>query len=140
MDLAVTDADTAIIRASLPEIRRHLDRAAEAFYVNLFTLAPELRALFPPDMADQGMKFMATLVTMAKLLDDPEAFAAGVERLTAVHVHAGVRAAHFAPMGHALLVTLGEAMGAGFTCELQHAWRAAYDRIAEEMIRRGGLT
>jgi hemoglobin-like flavoprotein len=135
----VSDSHVEVIRASLPDIRRHLDRASDAFYVNLFTLAPELRALFPPDMADQGMRFMSTLVTMANLLDEPDAFGAGIDQLARLHVRAGVRAADFVPMGHALLVTLGEAMGPAFTRELQQAWRAAYDRIADEMIRRGGF-
>lgn len=137
MDAAVSERHVEVIRASLPEIRRHLGSASDRFYVNLFTLAPELRALFPPDMADQGMRFMSTLVLMANLLDDPDAFSAGIDRIASVHTRAGVRAAHFAPMGHALLVTLGEAMGAEFTSELQGAWRAAYDHIAEETIRRG---
>jgi hemoglobin-like flavoprotein len=134
----VCEADIEVIRESLPDIRRHLDAASERFYVNLFTLAPELRALFPPDMADQGMRFMSTLVTMADLFDDPDAFAAGVERLARVHARAGVRAAHFAPMGHALLVTLGEVMGPAFTSPLQQAWRGAYDHIAAAMIARAG--
>jgi hemoglobin-like flavoprotein len=94
--VAVTEADIDIglIRASLPMVRQHLDQASEAFYVNLFAIAPELRALFPPDMADQGMRFMSTLVTMANLLDDPKGFAAGIDRLVAVHERARVRAAH----------------------------------------------
>jgi hemoglobin-like flavoprotein len=137
--VAEADIDIAVIRASLPMIRQHLDPASEAFYVNLFAIAPELRALFPLDMADQGMRFMSTLVTMANLLDDPDGFAAGIDWLVAVHARAGVRAAHFKPMGHALLVTLGEAMGPAFTRELQRSWRAAYDHIAAEMIRRGPL-
>jgi hemoglobin-like flavoprotein len=74
---------------------------------------------------------------MANLLDDPAGFASGIDRLVAVHERAGVRAADFKPMGHALLVTLGEAMGPAFTRELQRAWRAAYDHIAAEMIGRG---
>ena len=139
MDLAVSDVDIAVIGASLPMMRRHLDGASEAFYINLFTLAPELEALFPPDMAGQGMRFMSTLVTMANLLDDPDAFAAGIDRLAALHSRVGVRAAHFTPMGFALLVTLGEAMGPAFTREVQQAWRAAYDHIAAEMIHRGGF-
>jgi hemoglobin-like flavoprotein len=139
VDAAVSERHVEIIRASLPAIRSHLGRASDRFYLNLFTLAPDLRALFPPDMADQGMRFMATLVVMANLLDDPDAFAAGIDRLAAIHARAGVRAAHFAPMGHALLVTLGEAMGAEFTGEMQEAWHAAYDRIAEETIRRGAF-
>ena len=85
------------------------------------------------------MRFMSTLVTMANLLDDPRAFAAGIDRLAALHSRVGVSAAHFTPMGFALLVTLGEAMGPAFTREVQQAWRAAYDHIAAEMIRRGAF-
>ena len=139
MDTAVSERYVEVIHASLPAIRHHLGRASDQFYVNLFTVAPELRALFPADMADQGMRFMSTLVIMANLLDDADAFTAGIDRLASIHARAGVRAAHFAPMGHALLVTLGEAMGTEFTCELQEAWRAAYDHIAEETIRRGAF-
>lgn len=139
VDAAVSERYVEVIRASLPAIRRHLDQSSDRFYVNLFTVAPELRALFPPDMADQGMRFMSTLIVMANLIDDPDAFTASLERLAAIHARAGVRAAHFAPMGHALLVTLGETMGPEFTSALQEAWRAAYDHIAEEMIRRGGF-
>ena len=139
MAVAEAEIDIGVIRVSLPLVRQHLDQASEAFYVNLFAIAPELRALFPPDMADQGMRFMSTLAMMANLLDDPDGFAAGIDRLVAVHARAGVRAAHFKPMGHALLVTLGEAMGPAFTCDLQRSWRAAYDHIAAEMIRRGAL-
>jgi hemoglobin-like flavoprotein len=139
--VAVTEADvdTGLIRASLAMVRQHLDQASEAFYVNLFAIAPELRALFSPDMAGQGMRFMSTLVTMANLLDDSKGLAAGVDRLVAVHGRAGVRAAHFKAMGHALLVTLGEAMRPAFTRDLQRAWRAAYDHIAAEMIRRAAF-
>jgi hemoglobin-like flavoprotein len=87
VDAEVSERPVVVIRASLPAIRRHLASASDRFYVNLFTLAPELRALFPPDMAEQGMRFMSTLVLMANLLQD--------------------------------------------------AWRAAYDHMAEETIRRG---
>jgi nitric oxide dioxygenase len=137
--MAVSEADIRVIRESLPLIRRHLDTAADAFYLNLFTLAPELEEMFHGDVSRQGMRFMSTLVTMANLLDHPAAFAAGVERLTVSHVRFGVRAEHFAPMGFALLITLGESMGRDFTEEIQHAWRAAYDQIAEEMIARGNF-
>jgi hemoglobin-like flavoprotein len=38
------------------------------------------------------------------------------------------------------MVTLGEALGAGFTDELQQAWRAAFDAVATEMVERGGFS
>ena len=50
-----------------------------------------------------------------------------------------MRAAHFAPMGVALMATLAETLGPAFTPELQAAWHAAYDHFSREMIARGGF-
>ena len=36
-------------------------------------------------------------------------------------------------MGSALMLTLGETLGADFTDELRAAWRAAYEEIALRM-------
>ena len=129
----------AVIRASLPVIRRHLDRASDAFYVNLFTLAPSSGSCSRPTWRARACASCRRSSPWRTCSTTPGAFAAGIDRLAAVHFRVGVRAAHFAPMGYALLVTLGEVMGTAFTREVQQAWRAAYDRIAAEMIRRGGL-
>ena len=91
-------------------------------------------------IARQGMRFMTTLVLIAEFLDEPERLGPALDALTRAHARVGVRAAHFAPMGSALLVTLGETLGPEFTCRLQEAWRAAYDHFAGEMIARGGFT
>jgi len=138
--MAVSAADIRKIRESLPMIREQIAPASSSFYENLFAIAPELRQLFRGDLDDQGMRFMSTLATIADLLDDPEALGPELEGLARAHAGIGVRAAHFAPMGSALMVTLGEALGPAFTPDLQGAWRAAYDNFAAEMIARGGLT
>jgi hemoglobin-like flavoprotein len=96
--------------------------------------------MFDTDIARQGMRFMTTLALIAEFLDDPERLGPALDALTRAHARVGVRAAHFAPMGSALLVTLGETLGPEFTCRLQEAWRAAYDHFAQEMIARGGFT
>jgi hemoglobin-like flavoprotein len=131
--------DIRAIRASLPLVRAQLLPASMRFYVNLFAIAPELRPLFRGDINNQGMRFMSTLATIADLVDDPEALAGELDELARAHARVGVRAAHFPPMGSALLVTLGETIGPAFTERLQVAWRAAYDRFAAEMIARGGF-
>ena len=65
----------------------------------------------------------------------------GFEIADLAHAHAGVgvRAAHFAPMGVALMVTLAETLGEDYTPDLQAAWHAAYDHFAALMIARGGF-
>ena len=110
------------------------------FYDNLFALAPELRALFRSDIASQGMRFMSTLATIADLLDAPAELATEIDESAKAHAGIGVRAANFAPMGAALMVTLAETLGEEFTPELQAAWHAAcYDHFAALMIARSGF-
>lgn len=133
------DAQKRLVRGSLGLVRARLLPASSQFYDNLFVLAPELRRLFRSDLAGQGMRFMTTLTTIAELLDDPAELAKEVDGLAQAHRGIGVRAEHFAPMGAALLVTLGETLGPEFTCEMQAAWRAAYDDFAAQMIERGGF-
>jgi len=104
-----------------------------AFYENLFHIAPDMRPMFREDLAGQGMKFLATMNTIAELLDDPEALESEMRDLSEGHASFGVRAEHFAPMGAALMVTLGETLGADFTDELRDAWRAAFEEVARRM-------
>ena len=52
------------------------------------------------------------------------------------HLHAtlGIRQAHFAPMGEALIDSLSEKLGDRFTPELEAAWRAAYKSFSTKLI------
>jgi nitric oxide dioxygenase len=137
--MAVDQADIRLVRDSLPRIRERLVPASMTFYDNLFAIEPELRALFRVDLASQGMRFMSTLATIADVLGDAEALDTELTHLAKAHAMVGVRAAHFAPMGAALMVTLAETLGAEFTPRLQEAWHSAYDYFAGEMITRGGF-
>jgi nitric oxide dioxygenase len=128
-----------LVRESLPRVRERLKPASMDFYENLFAVAPELRVLFRSDLASQGMRFMSTLATIADLLDAPDDLAGEIDDLAAAHSGLGVKAAHFSPMGIALMVTLAETLGDEFTPELQEAWHAAYNHFAALMIARGGF-
>jgi hemoglobin-like flavoprotein len=138
--MAIDDADIRLVRESLSKIRARLVPASMAFHENMFTIEPELRVLFRTDLASQGMRFMSTLATIADLLGNPEALGPELEGLAKAHAKIGVRAAHFTPMGMALMVTLAETLREEFTPRLQEAWHAAYDHFAAEMIRCGNFT
>ena len=120
-------------------VRERLAPASETFYENLFTVEPELRALFRSDLQSQGMRFMSTLATIADLLDTPAELRSEIADLARAHAGVGVRSVHFAPMGVALMVTLAETLGKDYTPDLQAAWHAAYDHFAALMIARGGF-
>lgn len=137
--MGIDEKQIRLVQDSLPLIRERLQPASMGFYENLFVLAPDIRPLFRSDLSGQGMRFMTTLATIADLLDDPEELADEIGSLARAHAGIGVRAAHFAPMGRALMVTLAETLRDGFTPELQEAWNAAYDRFSTMMIERGGF-
>lgn len=137
--MAIDEGQIRLVRDSLPLVRERLEPASLQFYENLFSVAPELRPLFRSDLASQGMRFMSTLATIADLLDAPAELESEVDGLAQEHAGVGVRAAHFAPMGVALTVTLAETLGPAFTPELQAAWHAAYEHFAQRMIARGGF-
>jgi hemoglobin-like flavoprotein len=132
--------DIKLVQESLPLIRENFAPASASFYNNLFSLRPDMRELFRDDLEGQGMRFLKAMGTIAELLDDPDALDAGFSQLAMSHAQLGVRAKHFEPMGSALMVTLGEALGSDFTDELQKAWRAAFDAVAGEMVERGGFS
>jgi nitric oxide dioxygenase len=135
--MALSESDIVLVQESLPAIRARAEPTAGSFYVNLFVIEPGMRSLFRDDLDGQGMRFLAALTEIADVLDDPEALEAELDSLAKAHARIGVAAAHFAPMGTALMVTLGETLGPAFDARLRAAWRAAYDFVASEMIRRG---
>ena len=52
------------------------------------------------------------------------------------HVGYGVEPAHYDVVGEALLATLSDALGDGYTTEVHEAWAAVYDIIKTTMIGR----
>jgi nitric oxide dioxygenase len=136
MVMTPTATQIRLLKDSVPVIRERFEPASLDFYANLFSIAPDTRSLFREDLAGQGMKYMSTLLTLVDLLDNPEAFENELDDLAHSHSTVGVRAEHYAPMGSALLVTLGESLGRHFTEELRVAWRSAYEHVAAEMQAR----
>ena len=137
--MTVTARQAELIRESFDTLRQRLEPASMSFYDSLFRRAPDLRAMFRDDLAGQGMKFMTTLGTIIGNLEDPEAQGDRFAELGRGHALIGVKAAHFAPMGEALIETLREELGAAFSPEMEAAWRAAYDELAARIIRRGRI-
>jgi hemoglobin-like flavoprotein len=86
------------------------------------------------------MKFMTTLGMAIENIDRPEKLGDRFEELGKGHALIGVKVAHFAPMGEALIDTLRNELGDGFTDELEAAWRAAYAELSARVIRRGGIS
>ena len=108
-------------------------QAADLFYGRLFEIAPEVRPLFPEDLTEQKQKLMGMLGTVVANLHQVEKIVPAAQHLGHRHVGYGVKAAHYKPVGEALIWTLDKGLGEGFTPEVKAAWVAAYTTLSGVM-------
>lgn len=130
----MNDHRIELIRSSWRQVTPIAETAAALFYERLFTIAPEVKPLFKTDLKDQGVKLMKMLGTVVGKLHDLEALVPAAQALAARHVDYGVKAEHYAPVGAALLWTLGKGLGDDFTPEVEAAWSEAYGLLSGAMI------
>lgn len=130
----VSAEDIRVLRECLPLVFERIRPMSDRFFGNLFVLQPELRGFFQAHLGSGGMRFVGTLTTIVALIDDEETLDRAAAAMARTHDVYGVRPEHFPPLGHALMVTLGETLGTEFTSRRREAWRAAYDLLAERMI------
>ncbi len=128
------DHQISLIEDSFAEVFAAKDDAAALFYERLFVLDPALRRLFhTADMAAQGDKLMQALAQVVGSLRALDATVPVLETLAVRHVGYGVKDAHYAEVGTALIETLSLYFGRRFTPELRAAWTEAYGIVAGVM-------
>lgn len=138
--MSTETSEEALLRQSFEQVQSDFDQFSTDFYEALFRRSPELRKLFRDDLAGQGMKFMTTLREVVLNRMEGTGEADRLTKLAGYHATLGVTAENFAPMEEALIDTLKNTLGDGFTPELETAWRKAYADIASTMIRAGGIS
>lgn len=129
----MTPDQITLIRSHAARLKGIENDFAAAFYARLFQIAPQLRAMFPADLAQQRIKLMTAIVFAVNALDRPETLAPALHGLGARHAGYGVTPAHFAPVAQALTDTLAAALGRSFDAAAQAAWGAALAALAALM-------
>jgi hemoglobin-like flavoprotein len=103
------------------------------FYQRLFTACPEARPLFREDMSVQRNHFTATLALLVRNLAFQDMLEEAVMDLGAQHVRWGARLQHYPIVRDALLDSIGESLGEGWTPQLQDDWRTLIDQVVATM-------
>jgi nitric oxide dioxygenase len=130
----MTPHQVDLVQSSFAKVAPIADAAAAMFYGRLFEIAPEVKPLFHGDMAEQRRKLMTTLDVVVNGLKNLDVVLPAARALAVKHVGYGVKAAHYAPVGEALIWTLDRGLGADFTSEVRSAWLAAYGALSGVMI------
>jgi len=129
----MTPRQIALVQESWKRVLPIGDQAAELLYARLFALDPSLERLFKGDMRVQGRKLMAMVSAAVSSLTRLDSIVPVVQALGRRHAGYGVEERHYAVVEEALVWTLEQGLGAGFTREVEEAWRTAYGLLATTM-------
>src|SRR5262249_52540274 len=127
-----------LVARTIDSVEAGLNELATALYDRLFSSAPELRMLFPAELAEQRRKLAAEIAFLATIVSDPPAFVARACALGARHRRFGVQRHHYDVMEHALLGALADVLGPAWTDATMLAWRAFYRLLRETMLEGAG--
>ena len=129
----MTPENVKLVQGSFAKVEPIAETAADLFYDRLFTIAPEVRPMFPDDMAEQKGKLMQMLGTAVHNLHQVDTIVPTVQELGRKHVAYGVKNEHYDQVGEALLWTLEQGLGDAFTSDIKTAWTDTYGTLAGVM-------
>jgi hemoglobin-like flavoprotein len=129
----------ALIKESWLKVAPMADAAARLFYDRLFEIDATTRPLFKTtDLVEQRRKLIQALTMVVQGLDHLEALVPTIADLGRRHAQFGVTDAHYDTVGAALLWTLEQGLGSGWTPEVKVAWSGAYAQLADVMRTAAG--
>jgi hemoglobin-like flavoprotein len=117
------DADSA--RQVQQSVARLAGREAElsrGFYSHLFAMLPEVRPLFPEDMAEQRVRLLTALLASISSLDDPVGMETRLQALGEIHYHRGIADDQYQYVGHALIRAIRDVVPGDWSTWLSSAW------------------
>lgn len=129
----MTPEQVGLIQASWKQIVPVRDMAAALFYRRLFEIDPAMRPVVPRPLDVRGRQLMATIGTAVACLGRIAEIVPTMQELGRRHTSHGVRDKHYESVAEALLWTLEQCLGPGFTPEVREAWAAAYSTLSNVM-------
>lgn len=129
----MTPEQIEMVQNTWEQVKPISEQAADMFYAKLFEMDPDIKPLFKSDIKIQGRRLMAMITTAVNNLHQIETILEPVQDLGRRHVDYGVRPEHYDTVGAALLWTLGQGLGDGFTGAVEAAWTEAYTILASVM-------
>ena len=129
----------ARVLASYNRLVPHIDDMVAGFYARLFAAAPEARALFKHDMANQRQHLAATLALLVRNLTFKDVLVEPLMELGMQHVIFGARPEQYPIVRNALLASIAEFLGEHWTAELADDWRAVLDYVVASMLKGATL-
>jgi hemoglobin-like flavoprotein len=110
VDRMLTEDQIDIIRDCAERMAEANVAATNAFYANLFSVAPGVRNLFPDDMFNQSEKLWNSIFMVVESADDLNQITDTLKELGARHVHYGAEPEHYVLVTDVLIETIAALM------------------------------
>jgi NAD(P)H-flavin reductase/hemoglobin-like flavoprotein len=124
-----------LLKESWTLVEEQQDKLASYFYARMFLSNPQLRDLFPVQMDVQRSRLLGAIVSAVQTVDDPERFNDYLRSLGRDHRKFHAEPEHYDTVRVALMDALRTFAGEQWSPAYDQAWRDAYDRIAQAMIK-----
>jgi NAD(P)H-flavin reductase/hemoglobin-like flavoprotein len=123
-----------LLKESWTLVEDRADHLANYFYARLFLMDPNLRDMFPIQMAVQRSRLLGALIEAVQTVDDPSHFDGYLRSLGRDHRKFHVSPEHYGTVGSALIDALRNYAGDRWTIEYEQAWQEGYEAIAARML------
>jgi hemoglobin-like flavoprotein len=131
---AMTPKQIDLVQKSLPAILALRDRIPARFGEHLAVLDRAPGRLFAgANMGRQGAVLINAVATAVQALRSGD-YESAVAALSQYHLCYGVGTHHFRSAGAALVRTLEQELGPGFSAELAHAWAAVCEWVGQIIL------
>lgn len=122
------------LESSFERVSAAGDAFPKRFYETLFAAHPEVRRLFPADLALQRQKLLDMLRWVVGTLRDPAAVRTQLAELGARHVTYGARAEHYPAIVRALVEAMAQISGPQWSEDLRADWTSAFELVSDIML------
>jgi len=135
----LTEQHIKIIKSTIPLLENAGPALTKYFYQRLFSHEPELKDIFNMSNQANGKQQFAlfeAIAAYAKNIENVAVLQSAVERIAQKHTSLNIQPEHYQVVGHHLIETLRELTGDAFSADVEEAWTAAYQFLAQIFIDR----
>ncbi|MGB0630332.1 MAG: globin domain-containing protein [Alphaproteobacteria bacterium] len=134
-DLPISSGNIEHVQQSFIAVALDSDETAEMFYGRLLEAHPELENRFTGEMKTYGHQPIEIIQVMVAGILSNDSVLPVVRELGNRYREYGVEVSDYAAVAEALMWTLEQKLGDGFTPDIRNAWVNFYALIAETMIK-----
>jgi nitric oxide dioxygenase len=137
--ITLTDAQRALVKASVPVLQEHGVAITKLFYQNMLGAHNELHEIFNNANQvhlEQPKALANAVLAYAQNIDDLTPLGPAVELIAGKHASLFVRPEQYAIVGKHLIGAIATVLGDACTPELADTWTRAYWMLAEIFINR----